>query len=147
ISLIDDTLFFYRQNRPGQISGRTDRRIFEVFAVFNKIQENLVAWKVPADIWAILVAVQMRQFDWLLSDRVPLQHRQEFLDRVQEQFQMIPESGVERWMNQGSPRDLARLLCMRRNWHYAYEKLARQSLPIFPPLYLALYRAYRRRYR
>ena len=27
ISLLDEPLFFYRQNRPGQISGRTDRKI------------------------------------------------------------------------------------------------------------------------
>jgi FkbM family methyltransferase len=146
VSMIDNTLFFYRQNRPGQISGRTDRRVFEVFAVFNKIRENMAAWKVPADIWTILVQVQMRQFDWLLRDRVQPQHRHEFLDRVKEQFRLIPDSGFERWTNQGRPKELARLLCMRRNWHYAYDKLSRHSWPIFPPLYLELYRLYRRQY-
>ena len=47
ISLLDEALFFYRQNRPGQISARTSRKIFEVFAVFQKIHENLVAWDAP----------------------------------------------------------------------------------------------------
>ena len=98
ISLIDDALFFYRRNRPGQISGRTDRRVFEVFAVFNKIQENLAAWKVPADIWAILVKVQMRQFDWLLRDRVQPRHRREFLDSCE---RAVPDDSGERASNDG----------------------------------------------
>src|SRR5262245_20963713 len=37
-------------------------------------------------------------------------------------------------------RDLAVLLCMRRNWLQAYETLARQRWPVFLPLYLGLYR-------
>jgi len=146
ISIIDNTLFFYRQNRPGQISGRTDRRVFEVFAVFNKIRENMEEWKVPADVWAILVKVQMRQFDWLLRDRVQPQHRHEFLGRVKEQFRLIPDIGFERWMSQSRQKEVARLLCMRRSWQYAYEKLSRHGWPLFPPLYLELYRLYRRRY-
>jgi FkbM family methyltransferase len=144
ISLIDDALFFYRQNRPGQISGRTDRRVFEVFAVFEKIRENLTAWEVPAEIWALLVKVQVRQFDWLLRDRVQPQHKQEFLAAVKEQFRMIPEGGFEYPMKLG---DLAKLLCMRQNWLRAYETLAGHSWPIFLPLYLGLYRVYRHEYR
>jgi FkbM family methyltransferase len=37
-------------------------------------------------------------------------------------------------------RELALLLCMRRNWLRAYETLARQRWPVFLPLYLGLYR-------
>ena len=146
ISLTDDALFFYRRNRPGQISGRTDRRIFEVFAVFEKIRENLAAWDVPADIWAILVKVQVRQFDWLLRDRVQAKHKREFFARVKEQFRMVPASGFESSMKHDGVRDLALLLCMRRNWLQAYETLARQRWPVFLPLYVGVYRLYRHRY-
>ncbi|MGH9426247.1 MAG: glycosyltransferase, partial [Terriglobia bacterium] len=98
ISLLDDALFFYRQNRPGQISARTSRKIFEVFAVFQKIHENLVAWEAPADIWAMLMKVQVHQFNWLLKDRVQLQHRREFLASVARQFRLIPESGYRKFV-------------------------------------------------
>jgi FkbM family methyltransferase len=140
ISLMDDALFFYRRNRRGQISGRTDRRIFEVFAVFEKIHQNLAAWDVPADIWTILVKVQVRQFAWLLRDRVQPEHKREFFARVKEQFRMIPASGFESSMKDDAVRDLALLLCMRRNWLRAYETLARQRWPVFLRLYLGLYR-------
>ena len=146
ISLMDDALFFYRQNRPGQISGRTDRRIFEVFAVFDKIRENLAAWAVPAEIWALLVKVQVRQFDWLLRDRVQSQHKREFFAGVKEQFRMIPASGFESLLRRESVRSLALLLTMRRNWLQAYETLASQRWPFFLPLYVGLYRQYRHRY-
>jgi FkbM family methyltransferase len=140
ISLMDDALFFYRRNRPGQISGRTDRRIFEVFAVLEKIHENLAAWDVPADIWAILVKVQGRIFYWLLTDRVQSKHKREFFARVKEQFRMIPASCFESSMTHDGVRGLALLLCMRRNWLHAYETLARQRWPLFLPLYLGLCR-------
>jgi FkbM family methyltransferase len=140
ISLMDDALFFYRRNRPGQISGRTDRRIFEVFAVFERIHQNLTAWDVPADIWAMLVKVQMRQFDWLLRDRVQPEHKREFFARVKEQFRVIPSSAFEISMKHDGVRDQARLLCMRRNWLQTYETLAAQSWPLSPRLYLGLYR-------
>jgi FkbM family methyltransferase len=140
ISLMDDALFFYRRNRPGQISGRTDRRIFEVFAVFEKIHQNLAAWDVPADIWAMLVKVQVRQFDWLLRDRVQSEHKQEFFARVKEQFRMIPASAFEIQMKHDNVRGRALLLCMRRNWLQAYETLAKQRWPVSLRLYLGLYR-------
>jgi len=146
ISLMDDPLFFYRRNRPGQISGRTDRRIFEVFAVFGKIHDNLAAWEVSADIWAMLVKVQMRQFDWLLSDRVQSNHKREFFARVKEQFRMIPASGFDNAMKHLGVRNLSRLLCMRRGWLGAYETLAKQRWPLFLPLYFELYRLYRQRH-
>src|SRR4029079_17432428 len=103
---------FYRKNRPGQISARTSRKVFEVFAVFEKIHENLVAWEVPAEIWAMLVKVQLRQFDWLLTDRVQVRHKREFLGLVAKQFQMIPEGGFQNFAQRANPDELSRLLCM-----------------------------------
>ena len=123
ISLLDNTLFFYRQNRPGQISGRTDRRVFEVFAVFDKIRENLAAWDVSADIWALLIKVEIRQFDWLLKDRVQSHHKREFLALVAKQFQRVPECGFQNFARQTDRYELVKLLCMRRNWLRAYVML------------------------
>jgi len=139
ISFTDDALCFYRQNRPGQISGRTSRKIFEVFAVFQKIYENLVAWNASADIWAMLVKIQLRQFDWLLRDRVQTRHKREFLASVAKQFQMIPEGGFRDFIRQANIDELAKLVCMRRNWLNAYEKVIRYRWSLFPLLYAIFY--------
>jgi FkbM family methyltransferase len=132
ISLLDDALFYYRQNRPGQISGRISRKIFEVFAVFQKIHENLVAWEAPADIWAMLVKVQLRQFDWLMRDRVQAHHKREFMASVAKQFRMIPEAGFRNFTPQNNSDELSKLFCMRRNWLYAYEQVVQNRWPLFP---------------
>jgi FkbM family methyltransferase len=124
ICLIDDRLFYYRQNRPGQISGRTSRKIFEVFAVFNKIHENLTAWKVDPGIWAILTRIQVRQFNWLLKDRVHIHHKREFLTLSAKQLRAIPNDGFRNFIAQATDYELAAALCMRRNWLYPYEKLS-----------------------
>jgi polysaccharide biosynthesis protein PslF len=139
ISLLDDALFFYRQNRPGQISARTSRKIFEVFAVFQKIHENLVAWDAPDDIWAMLVKVQLRQFDWLMRDRVQAHYKREFLASVARQFRRIPEAGFRNFARQANPDELSKLFCMRRNWLYAYEQVVRRRWPLYPWLELLLH--------
>lgn len=139
ISLIDDALVFYRQNRPGQISARTTRKIFEVFAVFQKIHENLVAWEVPADIWAMLVKVQLRQFDWLMKDRVQAHHKREFLALVARQFQMIPESGFRSFARYATPDEMLKLFCMRKNLLYVYEQVARHRWPVYSCLEVLLH--------
>jgi len=138
ISLIDDALPFYRQNRPGQISRMTSRKIFEVFAVFRKIQENLAAWNASADIWGLLIKIQLRQFDWLLQDRVQPHHKREFFASVAKHFEMIPEAGF-RYFAQVNPEELPKLICMRRRWLRAYEKVVQGRWPLFPPLYVMVH--------
>jgi polysaccharide biosynthesis protein PslF len=123
ISLLDEQLFYYRQNRPGQISGCTSRKIFEVFDVFKKIHENLRKWDVSAPVWAMLIKVQLRQFHWLLSDRVTPGHQREFMASVAQQFRGIPGPGFRCFAQQATVDETLRLYCMRHNWLYAYEKL------------------------
>jgi FkbM family methyltransferase len=139
ISLLDKALLYYRMNRPGQISARTSRKIFEVFTVFERIHENLSAWDVSADVWAMLVRVQLRQFDWLLKDRVQTAHKREFFALVARQFAAIPELGLRGFTRHASPDELSRLLCMRRNWLHIYEWGTRQRWPLFTMLYAALH--------
>jgi FkbM family methyltransferase len=124
ISLLDTPLFFYRQNRPGQISARTDRRIDEVFAVFDRVHKNLAAWDASADVWALLAAVQLRQFDWLLKERVRTAHRREFFAAAARQFQAIPADAFRRFARYARPGDLPRLFCIRRSWLYGYNRVA-----------------------
>jgi glycosyltransferase involved in cell wall biosynthesis len=138
ISLLDNALSFYRQNRAGQISGRTSRKIFEVFAVFDKIRKDLSAWDVSAEIWALFVKVQVRQFDWLLRDRVQPRHKREFLATVTAQFRLIPEIGFRHVGRYAHPVELAKLFCMRRNWFRAYEQIAGIRWPL-RSLYVLLY--------
>ena len=84
----------------------------------------------------MLIKVQLRQFDWLLRDRVQAHHKREFLASVAKQFQKIPEDGFRNFARQANPDELLKLLCMRRNWFHAYEKVARHRRPLFPLLYV-----------
>jgi FkbM family methyltransferase len=135
ISLIDQALFYYRQNRPGQISGRTNRKIFEVFDVFRKINENLRSWQVSPAVWEMFVKVQLRQFDWLLRDRVQSKHKREFLGRVAEHLGTVPEAAFQDFARNATVDELARMCCMRRNWLRPYERVVRHP---GAPLALAL---------
>ena len=138
ISYSEDAFIYYRQNRPGQISGRTDRRVFEVFAVFDKIYENLIASNVSEDIWAMVVWVHLRQFEWLIRDRVQSQQKREFLALVARQLQKIPESGFQAFSRQANHRELSILLSMRRNFFHWHETLARHRWPLLLRVYVLL---------
>jgi glycosyltransferase involved in cell wall biosynthesis len=143
ISLLDDALYFYRQNRPGQTTAQTSRKVFDVFAGFEKIHENLVAWDAAADIWAMLVKTQLRVFEWLLRDRVQAHHKREFLASVARQFQKIPADGFRNFAWQANPDELSKLFCMRRNWLYAYEQVVRHRGLLYQWLYSSLHGRWR----
>jgi FkbM family methyltransferase len=98
----------------------------------------LARWDVPADIWAMLVRVQLRQFDWLLKDRVQSAHKREFLALVARQLALIPEPGLRGFTRQATPNELSRLLCMSRNWLHIYEGVTRQRWLLFTMLCAAL---------
>ena len=109
ISLFDEPLVFYRQNRPGQISGRTSQKVFEVFEVFRRIHANLSNWKVPAEIWAMLFKVEVKQFSWLLGDRVQPCDRTDFAACANEHMRKIPQSGFELFRDDAEPHELEAL--------------------------------------
>jgi FkbM family methyltransferase len=134
ISLIDQPFLFYRQNRPGQISGRTNRKIFEVFAVFQKIYENLTRWKVSDEVWAMLIKVQLRQFDWLLKDRVQPADRPDFMAGVAEAFNKIPDGGFKEVAYYTNPHERLILFCMRRKRLATYLKVSQHRWPVYPML-------------
>ncbi|MGD9852484.1 MAG: FkbM family methyltransferase [Nitrospirales bacterium] len=138
LSYSDAALIYYRQNRPGQISGRTDRRVFEVFAVFDRIHEKLITSNVSKEIWGMVVRVHLRQFGWLIQDRVQARQKREFFALVTKQLQKIPESGFRTFSLQANHRELSTLLCMRRNWFHWYETLSRGYCPLGLRMYTRL---------
>ncbi|MBA2485221.1 MAG: FkbM family methyltransferase, partial [Nitrospira sp.] len=134
ISLIDQAFVFYRQNRPGQISGRTNRKVFEVFEVFRKIYDNLSAWNVSDDVWAMLIKVQLRQFDWMLKDRVQPSDRREFMAGVANAFNKIPRSGSKQAAHYTNSHERLILFCMRRNSLGIYQSVSQHRWPVHPLL-------------
>ena len=138
ISLLDKSLSFYRLNRPGQITGRTDRRLFETFDVFGKCTEKLKAWDAPKEIWGALLSTELRFYDWMLKDRVPDHLKSEFLSACSRELREIPKEGFLHYGAQINPDRLPKIYCMRRNWLRAYENVSRRRWPLFPMLYVAL---------
>jgi FkbM family methyltransferase len=125
ISLLDEPVVFYRQNRPGQISGRTDRRVFEVFTVFDRLHRALRASGAPVSIWSLVAVVQVRQFDWLLRDRVHPRDRHEFFQAVAQQLADIPESAFREFFRYAERGDAAKLFCLRHAWRGGYRRTVR----------------------
>lgn len=140
ISLLDKPLSFYRLNRPGQITGRKDRRVFETITVFEKTSQMLAAWDVPENIWASLLSTELRFFQWLLRDRVHIHLKREFFAACAKHLQEIPERGFREFAQRANAYELAKLFYMRRNWYCAYNKLNRR--PRLLLLYVMLH--YRR---
>jgi FkbM family methyltransferase len=126
ISVIDDALVYYRQNRPGQISGQTSRKVFEVFEVFRRIHETLLRWDVADEIWGNVIKIELRQYDWLLSSRVRPSDRAEFMAAAADRLRSIQESG---WgaVRQADARSAAKLICMRKGWLGGYKLVRRRT--------------------
>jgi FkbM family methyltransferase len=143
ISLLDRPLSFYRLNRPGQITGRTDRRILETFTGFERICQNLSAWEVSDDIWSNFLSIELRIFHWIFWDRAPevsANLKREFFAACARQLRFIPEAGFRKFAQQAGHHELARAFYMRRDWRRAYNMLNRW--PSLPLLYVMLH--YRR---
>lgn len=135
IALLDEALSFYRQNRPGQISGRTSRKVFEVFEVFRRIHADLAGANAAPDIWGLFVRVQLRQFDWLWKDRLRPAHRREFIREAAAAFERIPAAGMREFAAQATVEERMRLYCLRRRWPRGYERLLRQRWPLLAALH------------
>jgi FkbM family methyltransferase len=128
ISLLDAPVSYYRLNRPGQITGRKDRRLFETITVFEKTSKNLAEWDVPPAIWAGLLSTELRFFEWLLRDRIHPYLKPEFFAACARHLRQIPERGFREFAGKASTEDLAKLFYMRRGWPGAYEKINRSAL-------------------
>jgi len=60
VFLIDKPLYFYRVNRPGQITSWRDDRILHVLPMFEKIDQILNAASPPIEVWAAAMRFQFR---------------------------------------------------------------------------------------
>ena len=138
IFLLDRPLHFYRADRAGSITGRTDRRLFEIFNVLEKITQKLAAWKVPNSIWASLLKVELGFLGWLYLERVPSDFKREFFSACSRSIQAIPDGAFLNYAHETNPDQLIQLFCMRHNLPSAYEKVSRSRWPLYPLLYAAL---------
>lgn len=114
ISLVDKCLQYYRTNRPGQITGRCDRRLFDIFVSIKKIHDDLTSWGVSQDIWAIFLKVKLRVVLWLLS-RVEPCYKEEFFAETRTHLQMVPTEGFAAFARQASALEVAQLKCLRKH--------------------------------
>jgi len=119
IRVIDDPTVFYRQSRPGQISAMTNRKKFQIFDIFRIIHDALFEAKASPEIWAQVVRLELRQYDWMMKNRVSLDERKEFIKRAAVSLQTIPAeawSEVRFW----GIHDAAKSVAMRRGWPKAF---------------------------
>jgi FkbM family methyltransferase len=86
----------------------------------------------------LLVRVELRQFDWLLKDRVQARDKREFMASAARQLRMIPASGIRRFRQEATPEELARFVFMRQGWIHVYERVARGGATVLKMVCLML---------
>src|SRR5208337_4451918 len=90
ISLLDRPVCFYRMGRPGKITARRDRIVFQVFDVFDLAQKSLWASHADELIWALYIKVQMRFCSWLFR-QVNTIDQADFFHRWAVQLRGVPQ--------------------------------------------------------
>jgi len=116
ISLLDQPVCFYRMGRPGKITARRDRIVFQVFDVFDLAEEALRASHADDLVWAFYIKVQMRLCSWLFR-QVRQIDRAEFFRRWAAQLHRVPPAAFTRHAHEfPSARDRFSTLCVRRRW-------------------------------
>jgi 2-polyprenyl-3-methyl-5-hydroxy-6-metoxy-1,4-benzoquinol methylase len=65
IALIDQPFYFYRTNRPGRITAKSDTSLFQIFDVMNQVIEDLNAREADIEIWANYIWYQNWVLRWL----------------------------------------------------------------------------------
>jgi glycosyltransferase involved in cell wall biosynthesis len=147
ISLLDKPVCFYRTGRPGKITDRTDRTVFQMFDVFELVQECLRASQVGDRIWSLYLKVQMRCCSWLYN-QVPSPQRREFLARWTTQYARVPRKAFALYERQfGGLRDRLLMQCVRKGWAAWFANVATQRITMPLKAYITLrYRPWRRIY-
>ena len=116
ISLLDKPVCFYRMGRPGKITARRDRTVFQVFDIFDLVQSTL--WASAADelVWALYVKVQMRFCTWLFL-QIPANDRADFFHRWTAQLRRVSQAAFVRHAREfPAVRERFAAFCVRKGW-------------------------------
>jgi len=65
VALVDTPLYFYRTHRPGRITAREDRSLFQVFEVLDQVIDDLNRESADDAIWASFIWFQNWVMRWL----------------------------------------------------------------------------------
>ena len=65
VALLDRPHYFYRTDRPGRITAKTDETLFHVFDVMAEVMRDLKTWQADAVIWANYIWFQSWVLRWL----------------------------------------------------------------------------------
>lgn len=120
ITVIDDPVVFYRQNRTGQISGDTGKTKFQIFDIFQEVNSTLKEWNVSDVIWGQVIRTELRHLDWMYSERVLPGEKKLFMRKIAKCLGEIPSHGWRTSRYRGI-RDAAKSVAMQRGWQWAYE--------------------------
>jgi glycosyltransferase involved in cell wall biosynthesis len=116
ISLLDKPVCFYRMGRPGKITARRDRIVFQVFDVFDLAQNALRAANSDELVWALFIKIQMRFCSWLFR-QVAENDRADFFHRWAAQLRRVPGPAFTRHAREfPAARERFPTLCVRRSW-------------------------------
>jgi len=71
VALVDQELYFYRTNRPGRITARTDETLLQVFEVMQQVIDDLNRYDANLTVWANYIWFQSWVLQWLRNQIIP----------------------------------------------------------------------------
>ncbi len=138
VSLLDKPVCFYRMGRPGKITSRRDRTVFQVFDVFDLAQKSLQASDADDLTWALYLKFQLRFCIWLFL-QVAENHRADFFESWSAQLRRVPRPAFKRFDAEfPAVRDRLAIDCLQRGRLRWFERLAENAATFPMKAYAAL---------
>ncbi len=93
VSLVDEKFYFYRTKRPGRITAKKDKSLFQIFDVMEQVINDLYSYNASDAIWANYIWFQHWVLRWL-GNQIDSQYASEFNQRVKKIAKTFKQSGV-----------------------------------------------------
>jgi glycosyltransferase involved in cell wall biosynthesis len=96
VVLIDEALYFYREGRPGQITGQKGNSLLDILPAFDLISDELWNYPASAELWANVIYFQGCLILWLTS-QITDAYRNKFAAAVSRIALKFPPEGLIRF--------------------------------------------------
>ncbi|MCB1504818.1 MAG: glycosyltransferase [Hyphomicrobiaceae bacterium] len=98
VAMLDRKHYYYRTNRPGRITAKKDRTLFQVFDIMNEVIDQLERCNASDVIWANFIWFQNWVLRWL-RNQIELVHVREFEQRCFDTSTRFRASAIDLFMS------------------------------------------------
>ena len=113
VALLDRTVFYYRINRPGQITEMADERVLHLFTSFDANEDLLAKRGASEDAWWYLLSKEVAVANWV-RERTSPAVRRVFIDAAAAHFAKLSPEAWTIFRHRASVTEMARFLGLRK---------------------------------